>query len=105
MKDSFIPEKRRRGGEERWHGGGEERRKLSHGGHRHDISGLNGLAFSACPPPPPPLPPLASSASLDAALGLAWASRGHHHCLRAGQRAFTETEGDLGTSHGPGQQC
>lgn len=114
VKDSFILEKETVEGE-------RERGVLvppllSHGGHRHDISGLKELAFWTCPQPSPlaiplyPRPPSSSNpllsiprpASLDAALGRA--SWGHCHCLRVKQSLSEGRERKQRASHGTSQE-
>lgn len=100
-------------------GGGQERGAsvpppLSHGGHRHNISGLKDLAFWTCSLPltiallslssePPPTPAsFLAAASLDAALG--WASWGHCHCLRVKQRPSKPRGRKQRASHGTSQK-
>lgn len=111
LKDSFILEKETVEGE-------RERgvlvpSLLSHGGHRHDISGLKELAFWTCPllsplaiplhpfPSEPP-PSFLAPASLDAALGRT--SWGHCHCLRVKQSPSEGRERKQRTSHGTSQK-
>lgn len=89
---------------------------LSHGGHRHDISGLKERAFWTYPlppvlpfypslfqpTPPPPFFSFLGSASLDAALGQA--SWGHCHCLHAKQSPSEGKERKRRASHGTSQE-
>lgn len=114
LKDSFILEKETVEGERER--GALVPPLLSHGGHRHDISGLKELAFWTCPLPPspsprytlipppiqPPLPPFLAPASLDAALGRA--SWGHCHCLRVKQSPSEGRERKQRASHGTSQE-
>lgn len=110
LKDSFILEKET---VER------ERKKrgalvcplLSHGGHRHDISGLKERAFWTPPPPaalypilfePHAPPSFLGHASLDAALGQA--SWGHCHCLHVKQSPSEGRERKQRASHGTSQE-
>lgn len=86
---------------------------LSHGGHRHDISGLKERVFWTYPLPPSPTPlpqPILTptsfsflgSASLDAALGQA--SWGHCHCLHVKQSPSEGKERKRRSSHGSSQE-
>lgn len=61
LKDSFILEKETVEGEEKR--GALVPSLLSHGGHRHDISGLKELVFWTCPLRSPPSIPIYSSNS------------------------------------------
>lgn len=119
LKDSFILEKETLEGERER--GALVPPLLSHGGHRHDISGLKELAFWTCPLPPtlplscytliPPPPPSSirapsllffAPASLDAALGRA--SWGHCRCLRVKQSLSEGRERKQRASHGTSQE-
>lgn len=112
LKDSFILEKETVEGERER--GALVPPLLSHGGHRHDISGLKELAFWTCPLPSPPslyphtpshsnpLPSFLAPASLDAALGRA--SWGHCHCLRVKQSPSEGRERKQRASHGTSQE-
>lgn len=112
LKDSFILEKETVEGERER--GALVPPLLSHGGHRHDISGLKELAFWTCPLPSTPslyphtpshlnpLPSFLAPASLDAALGRA--SWGHCHCLRVKQSPSEGRERKQRASHGTSQK-
>lgn len=90
---------------------------LSHGGHRHDISGLKGEVFRTCllplaiplypipfesPASPTSPPSFLGPASLDAALGQA--SWGHCHCLHAKQSPSEGRQRKRRASHGTSQE-
>lgn len=112
LKDSFILEKETVQGE-RKKKGCLVPPPLSHGGHRHDISGLKEQAFWHTHPPPSPtllpqpiLTPTSfsflGSASLDAVLGQA--SWGHCHCLHVKQSPSEGKERKRRASHGTSQE-
>lgn len=113
LKDSFILEKETvEGDRER---GALVPSLLSHGGHRHDISGLKDWhsGHAHYPPPvaialhpshfaPPPSPSFLAAASLD--VTFCQASWGHCHCLHAKQSPSEGRERKQRASHGTSQE-